>query len=49
MGGTGESMMGDTNRGSSVAGGNTGVVAFNGIMLVHGDKVEEMETWPMAA
>jgi hypothetical protein len=32
VGGAGTSMMGDANRGSSVAGGNTGVLATSGIM-----------------
>jgi hypothetical protein len=38
VGSAGKSMMGDANRGSSFAGGNTGVVATNGIMWAHGDK-----------
>jgi hypothetical protein len=38
VGGAGESMMGDAHRGSSVAGGNMGVVATNSIMWAHGDK-----------
>ncbi len=38
VGGAGKSMMGDANRGSSVAGSNTGIVATNGIMWAHGDK-----------